>query len=196
MKLYEKVWQYECPNTECALVAHVNNVVLGRRYSDGVPCPRCGQEMTRAREALDGEFNPTEQEVLAGQELDVTFQVVPPWKAFGHEEQGSPSQADHLGERNEKDVLTEEDAARILHIEVKDVHRLVKQKRLGCIRLKQGKIAFTHALIDTFVQRESGIIPVHQEPQRKGASVFVEQPRKSISVEESRRLLKDLEKKS
>jgi excisionase family DNA binding protein len=91
--------------------------------------------------------------------------------------------------------LTELEAARVLDISVREVRRLVHEKRLGYIQLTKRKKVFTQTLIDEFIRRESGIRE-HQGLPGKGAAALPEQPRTTITVEESRALLKGLTKKS
>jgi excisionase family DNA binding protein len=103
----------------------------------------------------------------------------------GPEEQESP----------ETPYLTDHEAAKILDISVREVRRLVHEKRLGCIQLTKRKKVFTQTLIDEFIRRESSLRE-HQGLPGKGAAALPEQPRTTITVEESRALLKGLTKKS
>ena len=214
MKNYQQIWLYECTNPECGIAGIVNDVVLNHRYKDGVPCPYCGQEMQMVREAIEAEYDPEMQDALAAQEMEqVQFKLVPPSKAFHYaafmsgqsilphpksEDQAtssssSPQDREQRG-TSDKEVLTEQDVARILDISVTAVQRLVREKKLGFIQLTKRKKAFTQELIDEFIRRESRL------PVRQGTGItspLLLKPNQSgISIEESREILRKVLKTS
>ncbi len=180
--MIETCWFYQCPNPECNCVGITNDVVLGRRCPDGVvKCPRCSQHMERIREAVPGEYDPQGQEELAKWATAFKVTFIPPWEADRYLS-GQP-----VGETSS---LTEEDAAVILSISVKDVRQLVDKGKLRSIRLTKRKQVFTRALIDQFLRNESGLNKTapsdHSNPRLLGPK------NNPISLEESRSLLKSL----
>ena len=155
----------------------INDVVLEHRYTSGVPCPRCGQEMTKIREAVQGEYDPDEQEALVEQVRPLKIRMVP-WQ--------DQQQKDKSG----KGFLTEEDLAKRFGVPVSAIQRLVREKKLGFIQLTKRKKVFTQELVDEFFRRESGLRarhgPVNNNP-------FGPKPNQNaMSIEESRKLLNEI----
>jgi hypothetical protein len=211
-----KCWIYKCPKSKCGLVAVVNQIVLEHRYANGViPCPRCGQRMKRNREAQPGEFDREKQEALAAWASQICeFRVIPPWETFGNatprmggvkvtrtvNEAEARINDDYKIPSAEMKVeapkfLTETDVAGILGISVRAVRRLVKDKKLRPIRLTKRKKLFTQAVVDDFIQRETGLVTSTSGGNDLTRSRYC--PKNTpISLEESRSLLKGLRKSS
>jgi len=109
---------------------------------------------------------------------------------------GNPSQSSAIAGRvqcADPGILTETDVAAIVGISVRAVRRLVNEKRLRSIRLTKRKQVFTRALVDEFLQRETGLKKTTQD-HRGFDPKFVGPEKSPISLEESRSLLKDLRK--
>lgn len=205
-------WLYQCSNPACNLPGVINETVLEHSYPEGrVPCPKCGQEMARIRQAQPGEYDLETQEALAAWETHTwNFRLALPWEAFGHCNLGTsvidatyPNNEfqtrindDHKNRNSRAGIetfkfLTESDVANILGISVKAVRQLIKEKRLQSIRLTKRKKVFTRAVIDEFIRREVGLI----SPASKNncLSSNLQAPRNNpISLEESRSLLRNL----
>ncbi len=180
MKTYQKCWQYQCSNPECAVVGFVNDVVIEHRYSNGVPCPRCGEEMTKIREAAEGEYDSDAQEVFAQLVRPVKIKIAPWW----------PQEEN---ERSDKDFITEEDLAKRWGVPVSAIRTLVREKKLRCIQIKKGKRVFTEELIDDFFRRAAGL---SARRGLMGPNALVPGPnRNMMSIEESRKLLNEMFKK-
>ncbi len=179
MRSYQRCWIYQCSNPECALVGFISDVVLEHRYANGVPCPHCAQQMTKIREAVEGEYDPDEVEALAQYAWPLKIRLVP-WQ---HQQQK---------DKSDKDFLTEEDLAIRWGVPVSAVKCLVREKKLRCIQIKKGMRVFTQELIDDFLRRESGL-PTREEP---GISTIVGlRPIQSISDEEARELIRKMKNK-
>jgi hypothetical protein len=208
-----KCWFYQCPKSKCGLVAVVNNIVLEHRYSNGIiPCPRCDQSMKRIREAQPGEYDIEMQEAFAAWEtLTFEFRLVSPSEAFAdaslrkgaakvpHAANEPDPQISNLHKTASADVektpkfMSEADVAGILGISVRAVRRLVRDKKLRPIMLTKRKKVFTRAVVDDFIQRETGLFSL--DPNGHHSASNLHRPEKRpIPLEESRSLLKDLRK--
>ncbi len=216
MYSYDKCWVYQCQNPDCARVVVLNNVVLEHRHSEGVvQCSKCSQRMEQVREALPGEYDPDSQEESARWTTAFKVTFVPPWDVDRYLYQdvqglnylsftsGTPDNTRHLStlthftgdpasvQLEEPSFITEEDAGHIFGISARAVQQLVKRGKLRSIKLTKRRQVFTRAMIDEFLQGETGSNKMTQDglyPDRRCLS-----PRKMpISLEESRSLLKDL----
>ncbi len=186
MRSYRHIWLFQCPDAVCSLAGFINNVVLDHWYSNGVPCPRCGRDMNRIRPAAEGEFDADEQEMLAIQARGQEFKVVPTWKA--HPSEKSSREAKEEPEDGTR-LLTEAEMAERLGVSVPDVRRYVREKRLGCIRLKKRKIAFTEAILEDFLRRESGLST--RQGQETG-NLRPPKPPQGISLAQLRQILQSV----
>ncbi|HTY24022.1 MAG TPA: helix-turn-helix domain-containing protein [Desulfomonilaceae bacterium] len=210
--MIETCWFYRCPKSECNCVGITNNVVLEHRYSDGVvPCPKCGQQMERIREALSGEYDLEAQEEIArlaipmkptfaySSEAEHNFYAAmygfsyPYYPNSPSNNAESPVDGDPASTSSENlNFLTEIDVAHMLGAPIKMVRQLVKKGKLRSIKLGKRKQVFTRALVEEFIQREAGLSPA-SGICRQAAGQF-RPTNRPISLEESRSLLKDLRK--
>ncbi len=71
--------------------------------------------------------------------------------------------------------LTPEQVAELLNIQVRAVHRLVRNKKLGCIQVDSKNRRFTKEQVEEFVQRQSVDIP---KPVDTSATQSLPFPRK------------------
>ena len=216
--MIETCWIYQCSNPECAGLWHVNNVVLEYKYPDGiVPCPRCRKRMERIREAQPGEYDAEGQEAAAQRaSTPLTFRIVEtgapiPYHSMNpvipgaicfyscpNSNKGRCHDSADASEAHgdEHTCLTEPDVAQLLGISVRAVRRLVKDKKLRAIRPTKKKLLFTRALIDEYLQSEAGI-PSRPGDRNPSTSPPGSVPsRSSLSLEESRALLRDISHKS
>jgi excisionase family DNA binding protein len=211
--MIETCWFYQCPNLECNCVGITNNVVMEHRYPDGVvKCPKCGQQMERVREALPGEYDPQGQEELARQATPLKFTLASSWETecrlyaamygsvcphYSNSPSGNtenPTEADPARSAIEnRDLLTEADVAHTLGAPVSVVRHLVKKGKLRSIKLGKRKQVFTRELIEEFIQREAGFSSANSKSHQLAGS---SSHSRSISLEESRSLLKELRKSS
>ena len=211
--MIETCWFYRCPNSECNCVGITNNVVLEHKCPDGVvPCPKCGQQMERIREALSGEYDLQDQEKIArlAKPVKATFAYSSEAERNFYEAMygfnypyypklstnaDNPTEGDPASTSIEKpDFLTETDVARMLGATVRVVRQRVKEGRLRSIKLGKRKQVFTRALVEEFIQREAGLSPVSGSYQQ--ATGQFRPTNRPISLEESRSLLKELRKNS
>lgn len=100
-----------------------------------------------------------------------------------------PEQLKELTER----LFTDEDLAGLFKVSKRVISTWVKDKRIRPVKLtEKNKRLYTKAIIEDFVQRESGLIAL----QSQGiGNIPAPRPRKSVSIEESRNLVKKMRKK-
>lgn len=208
-----RCWFYQCPKSKCGLVAVVNNVVLEHRYSDGIiPCPRCDQRMKRIREAQPGEYDIETQEAFAAWEtLTFEFKLASPSEALvAASLRMSAVKVPHVANESETEIsnqlkaastevektpkfMSEIDVAGILGISVRAVRRLVKERKLRPIMLTKRKKVFTRAVVDDFIQRETGLVGLDSNGNHSARDLHRPEKR-PIPLEESKSLLKALRK--
>lgn len=109
------------------------------------------------------------------------------------EGQASPSAtSEQLKDLTEK-LFTDEDLAGLFKVSKRVIATWVKDKRIRPVKLTQkNKRLYTKAIIEDFVQRESGLIAL----QSQGiGNIPAPRQRKSVSIEESRNLVKKMRQK-
>ena len=179
MDTFEKCWFFQCLNPECGCVALANDIVLKKRYDEGiVPCPKCGQSLQIVREAEPGEYDDKRQQALAEwASIEVSYWLATPFETYQCTRQcpcrpNSFTDMDYSGnprgrlnvngagpektsnvDTKRVDFFTEADLAQHFGVSVRVVKGWVSQKKLGALQLTKKKRVFSQAHIDEFIQR-------------------------------------------
>jgi|GEM_PF-2296349 len=206
METHVKSWLYQCSNAECLFAGLINEVVLQYKYPGGaLPCPQCGREMTRIREARPGEYDPGIEDTKAAWEMALMdIRLATPAEAAWYLNPGGCLAAYFSGQnapapnsatKNDESAATEtlallnvKEAAQRLGTSKQNVYRLWREKKLGYVQVnnKQRKCTVKH--IEEFIEGQSVGMksvpppgkPAHSSPPRETGS------RKRISIEEVR----------
>jgi len=222
MDKHEQSWVYRCVSPECGLTGVVRDADLrSLRAAGPITCPYSGHRMDRIRKATEQDQKELEPLIPVVREAGgpIILQADPWWPMknirvvtnrifFGLgstpylSEYMRPVNPCPSGEERDSaeadrsvDYLTEEDVAEHFSVSVRAVRRWVSEKKLKPIRLTKKNKVFTWVLIDEFIKREAGV---------PGAQDFVNQPartqpfspiRRSMSLDDSRALLRDLKHK-
>lgn len=222
MDKHPQSWVYRCAEPRCGLTGVVNESELrGLEASGPVTCQYSGHKMDRIRKAAAEDLKSLEPltPVVRKAGGPIILQADPWWPMehiqvittrifFGLESVSYPTEYVRPGnlcqaygetvprdDERPSEYLTEEDVARHFNVSVRVVRRWVSKKRLRPIRLTKRTRVFTWALIDEFLMREAGGLekldlvnqPARDQPFRP--------TRRSMSLDESRALLRDLKEK-
>ncbi|MEW6352609.1 MAG: helix-turn-helix domain-containing protein, partial [Thermodesulfobacteriota bacterium] len=169
-----KCWLYQCHNPKCLFAGIINEVVLQHSYPTGaLPCPQCGQEMTRMREARPGEYDPEMEDAKAAWEIalrnvrlatqaEAAMYLNPgAYLAANFTLHNAPVARGTCGDKPSADaetpvLLNADEAAERLGVSKQNVYRLWREKKLGHVQVneKQRKCTLKH--IEEFIEGPSG----------------------------------------
>jgi hypothetical protein len=210
MDTSRSLYHFLCEDQDCfglVVVEYVPPIKVNSGYrpeiSDRPACPLCGGDMMIIPMAAgDEETIPDPgwpDEIQTSVTLYTRRVFVPDVNSKVHRitpassakvDQDSAAETSSIPEKNH---FTEEELARHFDVEVVDIRRLVAKRKLSYVQLKVGKRVFTQESIDDFIRRESGVAA---PPVAGGKNPLAPKPRQSISLEESRRILREALKKS
>ncbi len=208
------VYFHTCEDKNCngtIIVEYQPSIKASSRYrpetSDLPPCPICGGDMKIST------MNAVEQDLIPdpGWPGQVQFHVtlytrtlfVPTVKRPGrqsnsvtseNEAQNSPSPLTDRLKALEEGFFTDDDLAKLFKVSTRVVATWVRDGRIRPVRLtEKKKRLYTKAIVEEFIDRESDLIAL--KGKRTG-KIPATRPRKSMSIEESRKLVKSIRDKS
>lgn len=221
MEKHAQSWVYRCASPQCGLTGVVNEADLQSLQTTGpITCLYSGHKMDRIRKATDQDLRelqplipvvpkeggpivlradpwwPMEHIRVVSNQITYGLGSMPYLTAYmrlGHPSQSSGVTGPGDGE-GAPEYLTEEDVARHFSVSVRIVRRWVSAKKLKPIRLTKKKKVFTWALIDEFIKREAGILGDQGTLNSARPQPF-SPTRRSMSLDESRALLRELKQK-
>jgi hypothetical protein len=213
MDMSRTVYFHTCEDRNCPgmiIVEYTPAIVVGSafrpEFTDRHPCPICGGDMkTVLMEAGGTEIIPDPgwpEQIQAGMTLYSRTPFLPTIKRKVDQTKPLPSETEaptppsatpeQLKDLTER-LFTDEDLAGLFKVSKRVIATWVKDKRIRPVKLtEKNKRLYTKAIIEDFVQRESGLIAL-QSPGM--GNIPAPRPRKSVSIEESRNLVKKMRKK-